>query len=188
MKNQKQLPNVLVIYREGLNEVQAKFQFEFEVQGLIKTIEKVRTMTKQPNYNPTIIYLLVNKKTSSRIFEGKGKGKNIDYSNPDPGSVIFEDLSTGYKEFHLASAEVREGTCTPVAFKVGYENNPNFPFEAIADLTYNQCYCYYNWTGSVRVPAALQNANKLAKLYSEIGEELKTEEKNSTLKSKLFYL
>lgn len=132
--------------------------------------------------------MLTNKKTNSRIFEGEGKGKNIEFFNPQPGSIIFEDLSQGYKEFHLASASVREGTCTPVSFKVGYENKPEFPFEAISELTYNQCYSYYNWTGSVRVPATLQYANKLAKLYSEIGEDLKTQEKNSDLKAKLFFL
>lgn len=188
MNNSKKLPEVLVIYREGLNEVQAKFQMEFEVNGLKETIEKVRIKTKQPNYDPTILYILVNKKPKSRIFEGTGRGKNINYSNPEPGSIIFEDLSQGYKEFHLASAVVREGTCTPVSFKVAYENRPEFPLEAVSELTYNQTYGYFNWTGSVRVPAPLQYANKLAKQYSGIGEELKTEEKNSQLKSTLFFL
>jgi len=70
---------------------------------------------------------------------------------------------------------------------VCYENRPEFPFEAIAELTYNQTYSYFNWLGSVRVPAALQYANKLAKQYSEIGDSLKLE-KNSDLKTKLFYL
>ena len=75
----------------------------------------------------------------------------------------------------MASVVVREGTCTPVSFKIGYESHPDFPLEAISDLTYNQTYSYYNWTGSVRVPATLQNANKLSKLYSEIGGEITTE-------------
>ena len=100
------------------------------------------------------------------MFEGDKRGKKLSYENPEPGSIIFEELSEGYKEFHLASAFVREGTCTPVSFKVAYESDPKFSFEAISELTYNQTYCYYNWTGSVRVPATLQNANKLAKLYS----------------------
>jgi aubergine-like protein len=102
--------------------------------------------------------------------------------------VIFEDLSKGYKEFHLASVSVREGTCTPVSFKVGFENKDS-PIEAIAEITYNQTYCYYNWTGSVRVPATLQYANKLAKLYSEIGDELKTDPKNQTsIRNRAFFL
>jgi hypothetical protein len=35
IKNQKVLPSTLIIYREGLNDVQAKHQFEVEVQGLL---------------------------------------------------------------------------------------------------------------------------------------------------------
>jgi hypothetical protein len=56
----------------------------------------------------------------------------MSYYNPEPGSIIFEELSQGHKEFHLASATVREGTCTPVSFKIGYENRPEFPLEAIS--------------------------------------------------------
>ena len=74
-----------------------------------------------------------------------------------------------------------------MSFKVGYESTPDFPLEAISELTYNQTYSYFNWNGSVRVPAALQYANKLAKQFSDIGGEL-IEEVNSDIKSKLFFL
>ncbi len=67
-KNQKQLPTTLVIYREGLNDTQARHQFEVEVQGLLETINIVRVKTKSPDYNPNIEYLLVNKKPNSRMF------------------------------------------------------------------------------------------------------------------------
>jgi len=65
----------------------------------------------------------------------------------------------------MASVSVREGTCNPVEYKIGYDNFI-YPLDALAELTYNQCYCYYNWTGAVRVPASLQYANKLSKQYS----------------------
>ncbi len=61
---------MLVIYREGLNETQAKFQFDIEVTAIKETILKVKQKAQQPNYDPTIVYLLVNKKPNSRIFEG----------------------------------------------------------------------------------------------------------------------
>jgi aubergine-like protein len=94
----------------------------------------------------------------------------------------------GAKEFSLSSVFVNQGTCTPVKFKIGYESQP-VPMDALAELTYNQCYNYFNWTGAVRVPGVLQNANKLAKQYSEsMKEELATKEKNSDLKRKLFFL
>lgn len=60
--------------------------------------------------------------------------------------------------------------------------------DALAELTYNQCYGYYNWTGAVRVPACLQYANKFAKQCSEIGEEYAQEEKGSDLRSKPYFL
>ena len=50
IKNQKVLPSTLIIYREGLNDVQAKHQFQVEVQGLLETINVVRAKTKIPNY------------------------------------------------------------------------------------------------------------------------------------------
>lgn len=131
---------------------------------------------------------MVNKKPNSRIYEREGSGKNAEYFNPIPGSVIFEPLSAEHaKEFHMASVSVREGRCSPVSYKVSYENYPS-SLEALSELTYNQCYNYFNWSGSVRVPAVLQDANKLSKLFSEIGDELVTETKNSDLKNKAFFL
>ena len=41
------------------------------------------------------------------------------------------------------------------------------PQEDLAQFTYEQCFNYYNWTGAVKVPACLQNANKVAKLIGE---------------------
>ena len=82
MKNEKKLPSVLIIYREGINEVQAKFQSEFEIKGILEAVEKVRVKAKQPNYKPAIIYILVNKRPNSRIYEGEVKGKNISFYNP----------------------------------------------------------------------------------------------------------
>jgi aubergine-like protein len=41
------------------------------------------------------------------------------------------------------------------------------PKEAIAELTYEQCFNYPNWTGAVRVPGVLQSANKISTLFSE---------------------
>ena len=84
--------------------------------------------------------------------------------------------------------DVRFGSCTPVEFKVGYENNNKVSLDALAELTYNQCYCYFNWTGGVRVPACLQDANKLAKQCSEIGIGYTNDEKGSDLKFKPFFL
>jgi len=46
-------------------------------------------------------------------------------------------------------------------------NASKMPQESLSQFTYEQCFNYYNWTGAVKVPAALQCANKVAKLVGE---------------------
>ena len=117
------------------------------------------------DYEPKITYVLVNKKPNERMYRQNGK----EYLNPEAGSIIFEDLSRDYnKEFHLASVQVNLGSCTPVSFKVGFETYDT-PMDALAEMTYNQCYGYWNWQGPVRVPATLQYANKLCKTIADSG-------------------
>lgn len=57
----------------------------------------------------------------------------------------------------------------PVYFKVLFNNTSDKDFidtGFLAKLFYGQCFNYMNWTGSVRVPAQLQYACKLAKFKS----------------------
>ena len=184
IENGKSLPSVIIIYREGLNDVQARRAFEGEIDGLNMALEKIRKKSKVADYEPKITYVLVNKKPNERMYEGKGK-EDI---NPEAGSIIFEDLSRdSFKEFHLASVQVNLGSCTPVSFKVGYETYET-PMDALAEMTYNQCYGYWNWQGPVRVPATLQYANKLCKTIADSGNKFIDYLKSNNLKNKLFYL
>lgn len=70
----------------------------------------------------------------------------------------------------MASASTTEGTCNMVQYHVSYDSsNQNVPDEAVKMITYEQCYNYPNWAGSIRFPATLQKANKLAKFVSTHG-------------------
>lgn len=48
--------------------------------------------------------------------------------------------------------------------------NPEFIYE----LTYNQCYNYFNWKGPVRVPGVCQYAHTLAYFVGETYKEKTT--------------
>lgn len=66
-------------------------------------------------------------------------------SNPDPGSVIIEDMSIDNAfDFHLVAQKVNQGTATPTHYIVGYDSS-NIPQEDLVRFTYEQCYNYYNW-------------------------------------------
>lgn len=60
--------------------------------------------------------------------------------------------------------EAREKqTVSPTAFNVLHDDIRNLPAEVQA-LTFRLCHMYFNWAGTVAVPAVCQYAHKLAYL------------------------
>lgn len=141
--------------------------------------------TKTKNYKPETICIVVNKKINSRYYSMESKMLN----NPDSGSVVIEPFNTGsFYSFHLAAQQVTQGTCTPTVFKVVHDRS-KMPKEALITFTFEQCFNYYNWEGAVRVPACLQSADKLAKLFGEsVQENINTSAKdvNKLMKNHFF--
>jgi aubergine-like protein len=64
------------------------------------------------------------------------------------------------------SQSVRQGTVSPTSYNVIYDNSELDP-DKIQRLTYKLCHLYYNWSGTVRVPAPVQYAHKLAQLVGQ---------------------
>lgn len=70
------MPSVLIIYREGLSEDQLRKQVFREVRILKKVISD--KVPKNLKYDPEIIYVTVNKRSSIRIFDNTSKDpKNV---------------------------------------------------------------------------------------------------------------
>lgn len=120
------------------------------------------------------MYTVVNTKINTRIFDfpdGGSVSRSNKFTpkaeNPRSGTIVLDELSVNeLYDFHLAAQKVTEGTCTPTHYIVVH-NSSKIPQESLAQFTYEQCFNYYNWTGAVKVPAALQCANKVAKLVGE---------------------
>lgn len=150
----------MVINRESPGDSLLKNVKDHEVSIIKEAIENVKQKTKKLNYNPELLYLFVNKKINTRFFGAT----RTNLFNPDPGSVITEELSIDDRfDFHLVAQKVTQGTATPTHYIVGYDSS-KMPQEDLMEFTYHQCYNYYNWQGAVKVPATLQCANKLSKL------------------------
>lgn len=66
----------------------------------------------------------------------------------------------------MVSQCVRQGTVTPTNYNVIYDTT-GFTPDHIQRLTYKLCHMYFNWAGTVRVPAPCQYAHKLAFLASQ---------------------
>jgi aubergine-like protein len=86
-------------------------------------------------------------------------------------------------DFFLASQDVRQGTVSPTNYNVVYDES-EMPPDRLQLLSYKLCHLYFNWSGTVAVPAPCQYAHKLAYLTGvAIGEKAQTQ-----LNAKLWYL
>ncbi len=86
-------------------------------------------------------------------------------------------------DFYLVPHKVEEkqGSALPTQYKLVYfkpsatkeeasrEELKSFdlPLDALAQLTFEQCFCYYNWQGAIKIPAVLQCGDKLSTLVGE---------------------
>ena len=68
-------------------------------------------------------------------------------------------------DFFLVSQSVKQGTVNPTSYNVVRDTSGLKP-EHLQKLTYKLTHLYYNWPGTVRVPAPCQYAHKLAFLVS----------------------
>merc|ERR1712228_874955 len=92
---------------------------------------------------------------NTRFFKMGGKP-----SNPPSGTIVDDVVTLPERyDFFLVSQSVRQGTVNPTSYNVIVDNS-GFKPEHIQKLTYKLTHLYYNWPGTVRVPAPCQYAHK----------------------------
>ncbi|CAK1555842.1 unnamed protein product [Leptosia nina] len=169
-------PERIIVYRDGVGDGQFSRIQDYEVSQLkilIQELDKV--------YQPKITYVVVQKRINTRIFL---KGFQGDFENPPPGTVVDHHITKrDWYDFLLVSQKVNQGTVTPTHYIVVYDDS-NMPPDQCQRLTYKLTHLYYNWPGTVRVPAPCQYAHKLAYL---VGQNIGHDPAES-LCDKLFFL
>jgi len=105
-------------------------------------------------------------------------------SNPAPGTVVDTGcVNPDWYDFFLVSQSVKQGTVTPTHYHVIVDNTGLQP-DHMQMLTYKLCHLYYNWPGTIRVPAPCQYAHKIAFL---VGQSLH-KDPDVSLRNRLYYL
>jgi hypothetical protein len=93
---EKSLPDTIIIYREGLSDIQIKKTLNEEIDTLHQILTCIRKSEtngdKYKNYNPEIAVFTVNKKINSKFYDFDQKNKDR-CSNPTTGSVIFCEMA-----------------------------------------------------------------------------------------------
>jgi len=96
----------------------------------------------------------------------------IEAQNPATGTIVDTDcVHKDWYDFYVISQSVRQGTVSPTHYHIVYDTSELQP-DHVQKLTYKLCHLYYNWPGTIRVPAPCQYAHKIAFL---VGQSLHAE-------------
>ncbi|GFN78416.1 piwi protein [Plakobranchus ocellatus] len=170
------LPEKIVIYRDGVGDGQLDMLADHEVKQLH------RCFSSFGDYAPQCTTVCVQKRINTRIY-GKDRDRG-GMVNPPPGTVVDSVVTRRDRyDFFIVSQHVRQGTVSPTHYIVvddGLDLAPGY----MQRLTYKMTHLYYNWPGTVRVPAPCQYAHKLAYL---VGESIH-KEPAECLSDRLFFL
>uniref|UniRef100_A0A8C4V6F1 Piwi-like protein 2 n=1 Tax=Falco tinnunculus TaxID=100819 RepID=A0A8C4V6F1_FALTI len=168
------LPKKIVIYRDGVSDSQLDTVLKYEIpqmQKCFKTFE---------NYQPSMVVVVVQKQISTNFYTMEEE----QFVSPPPGTVIDHTVtSLDWQDFFLVAHHSRQGCSIPTRY-ICVLNTANLSFEHLQRLTFKLCHLYWNWPGTIRVPAPCKYAHKLAFLSGHILHH----EPSTQLCDKLFFL
>jgi len=164
--NSNELPARIFLYRDGVGEGQLKQIVDTEIQGVL---EMLKNCTPEGTETPKFTEIIVSKRIKTKFFTSPRSGQP---DNPPPGTVVDDVVTLPERhDFFLISQSVRQGTVNPTSYNI-IHNESGLTSDILQRLTYKLTYLYFNWSGTVRVPAVCQYAHKLAYL---IGENIKAQ-------------
>ncbi|CAO2591508.1 Piwi-like protein 2 [Lemmus lemmus] len=152
------LPEKIVVYRDGVSDGQLKTVANYEIPQLQKCFEAFE------NYHPKMVVFVVQKKISTNLYLAAPDH----FVTPSPGTVVDHTItSCEWVDFYLLAHHVRQGCGIPTHY-ICVLNTANLSPDHMQRLTFKLCHMYWNWPGTIRVPAPCKYAHKLAFLSGQI--------------------
>ncbi|XP_061585786.1 piwi-like protein 2 [Cololabis saira] len=168
------LPEKIVVYRDGVSDSQLKMVEQYEIPQLIKCFDRF------PSYEPKLVFIIVQKRISTAFYSCFSSG----YVASPPGTVLDHTLTErNWVDFYLMAHSIRQGCSFPTRY-ISLYNTANLTPDHLQRLTFKMCHLYWNWPGTISVPAPCKYAHKLAFLT---GQYLHSEP-GIQLSDKLFFL
>ncbi|XP_049906897.1 piwi-like protein 2 [Epinephelus moara] len=168
------LPEKIVVYRDGVSDGQLRMVEQYEIPQLIRCFETF------PSYEPKLVFIVVKKRISTTLYSWAASS----VGTPPPGTVLDHTLThRDWVDFFLMAHHIRQGCGLPTHY-ISLYNTANLTPDHLQRLTFKMCHLYWNWPGTIRVPAPCKYAHKLAFLS---GQYLHTEPAIQ-LSDRLFFL
>uniref|UniRef100_A0A671QCY3 Piwi-like protein 2 n=1 Tax=Sinocyclocheilus anshuiensis TaxID=1608454 RepID=A0A671QCY3_9TELE len=167
-------PEKIVIYRDGVSDGQLKTVELYEIPQVLKCFETI------PNYEPKLAFIVVQKRISTTLYSYGSEH----FGTPSPGTILDHTVTNrDWVDFYLMAHSIRQGCGLPTHY-IAVHNTANLTPDHLQRLTFKMCHLYWNWPGTIRVPAPCKYAHKLAFLS---GQYLHSEPAIQ-LSEKLFFL
>ena len=159
----KNLPENILIYRDGVSEGQYSMVLEQEFPQLRKACQQVYPATDTKNGLPHISIVVVGKRHHTRFFPVSEDATKTDAGTDNPlnGTVVDRQVTEARNwDFFLQSHKALQGTARPAHYFValdeiftsrrlpqGFENHA----DVLEDLTHNMCYLFGRATKAVSI-------------------------------------
>ncbi|KAF2366989.1 PAZ domain [Trinorchestia longiramus] len=148
----KKFPTTVIVYRDGVGEGQIEYVKQQEIPAIKGQLKKI-------SEGIGLLFIVVCKRINTRIFADI-KGQLV---NPPPGTVVDKVITLPHcYDFFLVSQKVTEGTVSPTSYNVLEDFKTNLNVDHVQSFTYKLTHLYFNWQGTVQVPAPCLYAHKLA--------------------------
>ncbi|XP_046643892.1 piwi-like protein Siwi [Daphnia pulicaria] len=165
--NDKTLPTSIIVYRDGVGAGDIPRLKDTEIAALKEACREagIRTagLRGTTEYTPSIAFIVVSKRINTRFFQMSGRSP----MNPVCGTVVDSKVTLQERyDFFLVSQKVTQGTVSPTSYNI-IEDDTGISPDIHQRLAYALTHLYYNWPGTLRIPAPIQYAHKLAYLVGE---------------------
>ncbi|XP_065166843.1 piwi-like protein Siwi [Atheta coriaria] len=156
-KHTQSIPEKILFYRDGVGDGQISYVYDHELKAMKDQLAPIYAKAEK---KLCLRMIVVNKRINTRFFFNGG--------NPPPGTVVDDVVTLPERsDFYLISQCTNKGTVSPTYYSVLGPDDFNLDSDRTQVLTNRLCHQYYNWGGTVRVPAPCQYAHKLAFLAAQ---------------------
>uniref|UniRef100_A0A667Z5X0 Piwi-like protein 2 n=1 Tax=Myripristis murdjan TaxID=586833 RepID=A0A667Z5X0_9TELE len=117
------LPEKIVVYRDGVSDGQLKMIELYEIPQLLKCFQTF------PSYEPKLVFIVVQKRISTTLYSWAADR----FGTPPPGTVLDHTLThKDWVDFYLMAHHIRQGCGLPTHYISSY--HCYLPFSHQADL------------------------------------------------------
>lgn len=149
-------PQHIIIIRDGVAPTQMHSVCVPEAKAAREIIQDLKLGCK-------LTYTLLNKKTNLKVFLNDRNS----ILNAPPGTIIDTKVtSSEFNDFYLIPAKSTQGVASSIHYQIIFDD-AKVQERDFHSLVYKLSYLYFNWTGSIKVPAPCQYARKLVTLLGE---------------------